>query len=72
MFDLTTATREQLEDHIVEECTEMCVGDPQVLADLDVATDDELRTHIADTHAYYAQQAAEARHRHGRAPISQG
>jgi hypothetical protein len=55
VFDPATATRAQLEDHIVEDCTDMCVGDPQVLADLDIATDDELRGYITGTHAYHAR-----------------
>lgn len=50
MFDPATATRPQLEDHIAEDCTSVCGGFPQVLADLDIATDDELRDYITGMH----------------------
>ncbi|MEV0822507.1 hypothetical protein [Nonomuraea rubra] len=47
-----TPTREDLETHIVEGCPAVCGGDPQVLADLDVATDEELMTYITAMHEW--------------------
>jgi hypothetical protein len=49
--------RDDIETHIVESCR-MCGGDPQVLADLDDATDDELLAYITDTHAWYERNPA--------------
>jgi hypothetical protein len=56
-FDPTSANREALEDHIVEDCPRMCGGDPQVLADLDDATDAELAAYVADTHTWHESNA---------------
>lgn len=50
-------TREDLEDHVVELCVGGCVGDPQLLADLDDLDDEELRGYIDGVHAYHAARA---------------
>lgn len=46
-------TRDDLENHIAEDCTAVCVGDPQVLADLDDATDEQLAEYIAVMHDWH-------------------
>jgi hypothetical protein len=54
-IDPNTATREDLETHIVDGCPTMCGGDPQVLADLDDATRDELAAYVYDTHVWHGR-----------------
>ncbi|MBT2226280.1 hypothetical protein [Nonomuraea sp. NEAU-A123] len=51
-------TRDELLDHIADQCPDICGGDPQVMADLDDATDDELAAYIDGMHAWHQQRAA--------------
>jgi hypothetical protein len=52
----TDARREQMLDHIFENCPSVCGGDPQVLADAEDATDAELATYIGGMHDWHAKQ----------------
>ena len=54
-FNPKFATRDALLDHIVDECPAKCGGDPQVLADLDDATDTEIAEYVTNTHEWHRQ-----------------